>query len=78
MGETCSPLAARRSSRNKRARLSAKSSAVTIPGDGSMKNKEKPLEETDSQEEDLKDPDPFTLEPKSSTYNKIEIEPIKN
>ena len=78
VGEACSPPAARRSSRNKRAKLSPKSSAATTPGDGTMEDREKPLEETDSQEEDLKDPDPFTLEPKTSIYNKIEIEPIKN
>ena len=78
VGEAYSPPAARRSSRNKRAKLSPKSSAATTPGDGTMEDKEMPLEETDSQEENVKDPDPFTLEPKTSTYNKIEIEPIKN
>jgi hypothetical protein len=69
VGEACSPLAPRRSSRNKRAKLSAKSSAVTIPDEGT--NKAEPLEETDSLEDDSCDQ--LTIEPKSSFCNKIEI-----
>ncbi len=76
VGEACSPLAARRSSRNKQAKLSAKSSAVTIPDEGIKKVEDMPLEETGSLEDDSCDP--LTIEPKSSSYNKIEIEPIKN
>ena len=76
VGEACSPLAARRSSRNKRAKLSAKASTVTISDKGTDQALEKPLEETDSQKDDSCDP--LTIEPKSSSYNKIEIEPIKN
>ena len=44
VGEACSPLKARRSSRNKQAKLSAKSSAGTIPDEGSKKAEDKPLE----------------------------------
>jgi hypothetical protein len=75
VGEVCSPLAARRSSRNKQAKLSAKSSAATIPVEGTKKAEDKPFEETGSLEDDSCDP--LTIEPKSSSYNKIEIEPIK-
>jgi hypothetical protein len=76
VGEACSPLAARRSGRNKKAKLSGKSSAKTSPNEGVMEAEDKPLEETDSQEDNSCDP--LTIEPKSSSYNKIEIEPIKN
>ncbi len=76
MGEACSPLAARRSSRNKQAKLFVKSSVVTIPDEGTKKAEDKPLEETDSKEDDSCDP--LTIEPTSSSYNEIEIEPIKN
>ncbi len=71
VGEACSPLAARRSSRNKQAKLSAKSSAVTIPDEGTKKAKDKPLEETGSLEDDSCDT--LTIEPKSSSYNKLKL-----
>ncbi len=76
MGEACSPLAARRSGRNKKARLSAKSLAITIPDEGTRKAEDKPLEGTDSLGNNSDDP--LTIDPKSSSYNKVEIEPIKN
>jgi hypothetical protein len=75
-GEACSPPATRRSSRNKKAKLSAKASTDTISDKGTDQALERPLEETDSQKDDSCDP--LTIEPKSSSYNKIEIEPIKN
>ncbi len=76
MGEACSPLAVRRSSRNKQAKLFAKSSAITIPDEETRKAVDEPLEEMDSQEDNSCDP--LTIEPKSCSYNKIEIEPINN
>ncbi len=77
VGEACSPLAARRSSRNKKVKLATKSSAVTAPDEVTINPKEKPLKEADSREDDLSDPDPFTLEPKSSTCNKLKLNQSK-
>ncbi len=54
---------------------SAKSSAATIPDEGTKKAEDKPLKETESLEDVSCDPLP--IEPKASSYNKIEIEPIK-
>ena len=76
MGEACSPLAARRSGRNKKAKTSDKSSAIATPDEETRTAEDKPLKVTDSREE-ISD-DPLTIEPKSSSYNKTEIEPIKN
>jgi hypothetical protein len=75
VGEPCSPLAARRSSRNKQAKLSAKSSAVTIPDEETKQAEDKPLEETDSLEDDSCDP--LTIEATSSSYNKLKLNQSK-
>jgi hypothetical protein len=69
-------LASRSSQEQKQAKLSAKSSTVTIPDEGTKKAEDKPLEEMGLLEGDSGDP--LTIEPKSFSYNKIEIEPIKN
>ncbi len=75
VGEACSPLAARRSGRNKKAKISAKSSAIASPDEGTRTAEDKPLEGTDSLEEILDDP--LTIEPKSSPYNKLKLNQSK-
>ena len=75
VGKACSPLKSRRSSRNKQAKLSAKSSPGTIPDEGAKKAEDEPLEETGSLEDDSCDP--LTIEPKSSSYNKLKLNQSK-